>query len=52
MYKSRDITNFKTATKALDLLKSKNDFNKFQQVFTNIIKLTTNKIKQTNINKN
>jgi hypothetical protein len=46
MYKSRDITNFETATKALDLLNSKNDFNKFQQVCTNIIKLTTNKIKQ------
>jgi hypothetical protein len=41
MYKIRDITNFKTAITALDLLTSKNDFDKFQQVFTNIIKLTT-----------
>jgi hypothetical protein len=43
MYKSRDITNFKTATTALDLLTSKNDFNKFQQTFKTIITQTTNK---------
>jgi hypothetical protein len=39
MYKSRDITNFKTATTALDLLTSTNDFNKFKTTLTNITKL-------------
>jgi hypothetical protein len=47
MYKSRDITNFKTATTALDLLTSKNDFNKFQQTFKKIITQTTNKNNKT-----
>jgi hypothetical protein len=51
MYKSRDITNFKTATTALDLLTSNNDFNKFQQVFTTIIKLTTNTTDKTIVTK-
>jgi hypothetical protein len=39
MYKSRDITNFKTATTALDLLTSTNDFNNFKTPLTNITKL-------------
>ena len=43
MYKARDITNYKTAKTALDLLTSKNDTNKFKTAFTTIIKLTTKK---------
>ena len=43
MYKSRDITNFKTAKTALDLLTSNNDINKFQTLFTTITKLTDKK---------
>ena len=35
--------NFKTAKTALDLLTSKNDINKFQTVFTKILKLTDEK---------
>ena len=41
MYKTRDITNFKTAKTALDLLTSNNDINKFQSRFTKITQLTT-----------
>ena len=43
MYKARDITNFKTAKMALDLLTSNNDINKFQTRFTKTTQLTTNK---------
>ena len=43
MYKARDITNFKTAKTALDLLTSTNDINKFQTRFTKITQLTTKK---------
>jgi hypothetical protein len=49
MYKSRDITNFKTATKALDLLTSTNDFNKFNTTLTNITKLIDTRNNKTHI---
>ena len=39
MYTRRDITNFKTANTALNLLTSYNEFNKFQTLFNNIAKL-------------
>ena len=43
VYTSRDITNIKTATSALDLLNSntKTDFNKFSKKFTTIMNQTT-----------
>ena len=43
MYKARDITNFKTAKTALDLLTSKNDINKFQTLLTKITQQTDKK---------
>ena len=43
MYKSRDMTNFKAAKTALDLLTSKKGVNKFQTRFTNITKLINKK---------
>ena len=43
MYTARDITTFKTAKTALDLLTSKNDISKFQTLFTKIAQLTTKK---------
>jgi hypothetical protein len=49
MYKSRDITNFKTATTALDLLTSNNDFNKFKTTLANITKLIDKKTDKPNI---
>jgi hypothetical protein len=49
MYKNRDITNFKTAAMALDLLTSKDDFNKFKTLLTKIKNLTDKKTKTTNI---
>jgi hypothetical protein len=49
MYKSRDITNFKTATTALDLLTSTNDFNKFKTTLANITKLIDKNTDKTNI---
>jgi hypothetical protein len=52
MYKNRDITNFKTATTALDLLTSKNDFNKFKTTLTNIIKLIDEKTDKRHIKHN
>jgi formyltetrahydrofolate synthetase len=51
MYKNRDITNFKTAATALDLLTSKNDFNKFKTTLTKITKLIDKKTTKININK-
>jgi hypothetical protein len=51
MYKSRDITNFKTADIALNLLTSGNDFNKFQPLFDKILKLQTKKTERKNIRK-
>ena len=42
LYKTRDITNIKTATRAMDLLKS-NELNKFKKSFANISKLATKK---------
>jgi hypothetical protein len=49
MYKSRDITNFKTATTALDLLTSKNEFNKFKTTLANITTLIDKKPDKTTI---
>ena len=43
MYKPRDITNFKTAKTALDLLTSANDSNTCQTRFTTITQITTKK---------
>ena len=42
LYKTRDITNIKTATRAMDLLKS-NELNKFKKNFADISKLATTK---------
>ncbi len=42
LYKTRDITNIKTATRAMDLLVS-NDLNKFKKSFANISKLAAKK---------
>jgi hypothetical protein len=49
MYKSRDITNCKTADKALNLLTSGSDFTKFQTLYTKLIKLANKKTETTNI---
>jgi hypothetical protein len=49
MYKTRDITNFKTATTALDLLTSKNDFNKFKTTLTKITKVIDKKPEKAHI---
>ena len=43
MYKTVDITKFKTATTALNLLTSLNVFNTFKALVTNIPQLTTNR---------
>ena len=37
MYKTRNITNFKTAKTALNLLTSNNDINKFQTLLTTLV---------------
>mgnify|MGYP000332252344 FL=1 len=42
LYKTRDITNIKTATRAMDLLKS-NDLNKFKKNFANNSQLGSKK---------
>ncbi len=42
LYKTRDITNIKTATRAMDLVNS-NDLNKVKTKFANISKLVSNK---------
>ena len=49
MYKTRDIKNFKTAKTAMDLLTSKNDINKFQTMFTQLLKLSDEKTNKTKL---
>ena len=51
MYKARDITNFKTADTALNLLTSGNDFNKFKTLYTKLTQLAIKKTETTKIKK-
>ena len=51
MYKTRNITNFKTANTALNLLTSGNDFNKFKTLYTKITQQTIKKTETTKIKK-
>ena len=41
MYNTRDMTNFKTANTALNLLTSDNEFNKCQTLFNTVTQLTS-----------
>ena len=46
MYKSRDITNIKTAKIAIDALTVNEDFNKFKTLFSTITKNSSNKTRK------
>ena len=52
MYKSRDITNVKTAKLAIDSLTVNEDFNKFKTLYEKITKTATTKNEKSSIKRN